>query len=788
MRIQFSSLYYFLRNAFVLTGISLACSLSLYSQVKTLESLTKDFTNFSQQNLQEKIFVHTDRDYYLTGEMLWFKVYYVEGSFHTPLKLSSVAYVELLDATLQPVAQAKIDMQEGGGHGSFFLPASLSTGHYTLKAYTQWMRNYSTDFFFRKTIEISNPFVRSEEVKKASVTQNDIQFFPEGGRLVAGLPSKVGVKAINSNGMGIDFSGTLVSDLQDTILHFKPLAFGMGSFTFTPLAGRKYRAMVKSDKGVQNIPLPEAEPSGYVLSVIRERTDIKIDASVNPQQSETPIYLFINRGMAAVHKETGRLKNGKCSFLVKEASLPPGANLITIFNAYLEPVAERLYFKKPDKSLFAIVADKSNYQKRQAVRLGIKGTPRSSISVAVFKDDSLANPHRGHIQEYLFLSSDLNGHIEHPEFYLSDAPNSLEAVDNLMLTQGWRRFAWKEITYFPLPKFLPELNGPIVRGRVMKQGKAAPGTLSYLGAPSQISNAYASRSNPKGEIYFEMQKFWGNRQVYAQPVGTDSSQIELDNPFAKEIAPTIHPSIDLPKFNEKAYLDRSVAMQVMDIYHKKNLLIQSPPLLDSGAFYGKADESYLLDDYTRFPTMEEVLREYVKGVFVRKKNEVYQFMVINGQDKGLFQQPPFVLLDGVVIRDHNKIMEIDPLLIKKIDVVRKTFFLGQVTCSGIINFQTYTGDVSAMSNVINAAPVTYDGLQLQREFYSPRYRSEKRSDRLPDFRYLLQWSPDIRLDNSGEASLELFTSDCPGRFQIILEGISPDGRAGSATNFFYVNR
>ncbi len=78
------------------------------------------------------------------------------------------------------------------------------------------------------------------------------------------------------------------------------------------------------------------------------------------------------------------------------------------------------------------------------------------------------------------------------------------------------------------------------------------------------------------------------------------------------------------------------------------------PQIDSAAFYGKPSESYLLDAYTRFPAMEEVLREYVPGVAPRKRQGKFRLMVLNLPYKEFFEEPSLVMIDGVPVQDMDK--------------------------------------------------------------------------------------------------------------------------------------
>src|SRR5476651_1742150 len=180
-----------LKNA---TGIFALAALGSFScSAQVLNDVQASFNNYRQQALQEKIFVHTDKGAYLTGEILWFKLYVVDGSYNKPLNLSKVAYVEVLDENNLPAMQAKVELHNGHGSGSLYIPVSTNNGNFHFRAYTNWMKNFSPDYYFDKNITIVNPQRSPIETGKQSKTDFDVQFFPEGGNLVAGISSNVGI-------------------------------------------------------------------------------------------------------------------------------------------------------------------------------------------------------------------------------------------------------------------------------------------------------------------------------------------------------------------------------------------------------------------------------------------------------------------------------------------------------------------------------------------------------------------------------------------------------------------
>ena len=133
--------------------ITVGARLSAQSTVNTIKAV---FSQYKAHTFSEKIYAHTDKNYYLAGEILWFKLDNTDATFHKPADLSKVAYVELLDSANKPVLQAKIGLRNGEGNGSLYLPVNLSSGNYLLRAYTNWMKNFDPVFFFQKKITVVN--------------------------------------------------------------------------------------------------------------------------------------------------------------------------------------------------------------------------------------------------------------------------------------------------------------------------------------------------------------------------------------------------------------------------------------------------------------------------------------------------------------------------------------------------------------------------------------------------------------------------------------------------------
>src|SRR5579863_169694 len=120
------------------------------------KNLLNDIDLYRSQFVQEKLFVHTDKDSYISREICWFRVYYVDAFNNSPASLSKIAYVEILDRNNRPMLQQKVSLKPGESNGSMIIPVNIPSGTYKLRAYTNWMKNFDPEYYFEKSIRIIN--------------------------------------------------------------------------------------------------------------------------------------------------------------------------------------------------------------------------------------------------------------------------------------------------------------------------------------------------------------------------------------------------------------------------------------------------------------------------------------------------------------------------------------------------------------------------------------------------------------------------------------------------------
>ncbi|RYZ97272.1 MAG: hypothetical protein EOP47_22080, partial [Sphingobacteriaceae bacterium] len=756
---------------FKILALITCCLLYIGAHAQVDRQMQGSFEKYTQTTLHEKLFVHTDKNTYLAGELVWFKIYNVNAATHKPADLSKVVYVEIIDKAKNTVLQAKIAMTDGSGAGSLYIPVNIANDNYKLRAYTNWMKNFGPDYYFEKQLTIINPLIAPAKAANDGMPAFDIQFFPEGGSLVNGFANRVAFKVTSNNGLGAElFTGAVVNQHNDTVARFKSLKAGIGSFIFTPATSSTYKAIVKIAGKSYFEDLPAANTNGYTMR-LTENAAGQLEITVHGEGNDANLYLFAHTRQVPKVMLNAAFANRSASFTIDPAKLGEGVSHITIFNQARQPVCERLYFKYPTQKLtIEAASDQQQYASRKKINIDIsaKNTEGelsvADLSVSVYRTDSLQTIDKDDILSYLWLRSDLRGNIETPGYYLDNkTPEARMALDNLLLSQGWRKFNWSNILQDKPAalSFLPEYNGHLVTAKITNPGaNHLDNTVAYLGIPGKVVQLYTAKSDSTGRLLFNTKNFFGPGEMVVQTNSrVDSvSHIEIADPFSQNYTPWDLPKLTLTSSLRRSIEEHSLATQSLNIYAASQLkhFYASPG--DSTAFYGKPDKTYKLDDYTRFATLEEVFREYIPEADITKRGKDFYLAMITTKT-GYLEGEPLVLLDGVPVFNTTKLIAVDPLKINKLESVRSRYYWQAAAIDGIINLTTYKGDLGGVEMDANAVIIDYEGMQLQREFYSPAYDTNAQlKSRQPDFRNLLFWSPSVITGTQASSKLSFYTS------------------------------
>jgi hypothetical protein len=434
-----------------------------------------------------------------------------------------------------------------------------------------------------------------------------------------------------------------------------------------------------------------------------------------------------------------------------ENDAKPASNSGNIFTS--QKADNRPYILFPIK----IETDKQNYEPRRIVNLEVQPANQekdfsANISVAVYKANALTTPEK-----------------------TLTRPNSGTFYTDSIIKDG--------------QAFLPEMNGFVVVARVRDlAGKPVANVPLNLSLAGKLAQLRWGESDEKGLVYVNFKNVYGPQQIFVNTSHNYEGKVQID--LLKSF-PQPQKTEPLPKA-----IFKNSFLEIVEEMHN-NLQVSKTfeagaaiPFIvenrDSISFYGKAHKTYLLDNYKRFVTMEEVLREYVQEVSVRIRNGNYSILMLSKQlvdlsrylrvDKMMDNFHPLVLIDGIPVTP-NKLMKYDPLKVRKLEVFGERYYLGQNIYDGILSFTTFTGNFEDLSLEKDDLVAEEQGWQYKRTFFMPDYKNlQLKNNRLPDFRELLYWEPQINLHAETPAKLSFYTGDLTGEFLVEVHGITTDGR------------
>ena len=325
----------------ILMLVLLCCNHLVTAQDKASQTVSQ-LKQYVAERPQEKLFIHLDKPFYAQTDDIWFKVYLVEATNHLPRK-DALVYVELVDVVGNVVATRNIQVLDGGGFGDFDLnELGVGAGEYIIRGYTNYMRNFDNAFFFHQKIEITDDQATKQYVAGGS-SELFLEFFPEGGELVAGEVNYVAMKAYNSRGESLNIPVSIRDGAGNKIKDYKTEVFGMGKFPVIPEAGQTLVAEAQYEGQKYAFPLPVPLSEGYLLSVKNTGANVVVVARHSDKSKMKDAYMVVHqRG-----KFLGVIKANDKQFMqsaFKSAELPSGIITFTLFNGSGLPVRERIAF------------------------------------------------------------------------------------------------------------------------------------------------------------------------------------------------------------------------------------------------------------------------------------------------------------------------------------------------------------------------------------------------------------------------------------------------------------
>ena len=792
---------------------------------------------------QEKLHVTTDKDSYIVGDTIWLRAHCADAATHRPVAASRYVYVELRDGRGALSRRIKLLSRDSVYSGYLPTQALERFGDYSLVAYTLYMRNQGADYFFKKPLSIW-PYQEDRKTQRNSsarkVSDFDVSFFPEGGYLIDGHACCVAFKALADDGGSVEVAGVLKNDRGEVLDTLRTLHGGLGSLRFTPHTGERYYAECTMAGGrTKRFALPVSDNRACVLQVLQ--TD---DAFTVQVRSGRPLpaglrLLVHCRGNLCYFREWD---SDLPSLIFERDKLPGGVLQVLLLDKAGNALSERLVFNRGAELAKTEIEVEGSLKQRTKVRLDIAATTpdgkpvAGDFSIAVTDRAAVPAPVSGSIYATLLLTSELRGYVETPDWYFeAEGAARTEALDALLLTQGWRRYdvpaavrgeyaepcyalevgqeiagrinkggLWnrkKKLDRYEMRMIVPRwhysLQVPVDKeGRFALNGFDFPDSTLYVLRPAAakglLPEAYvkvARDSFPEAGVLpripdeGQTKPYVARAQQYIEQRG----QADMRNVLIDTVYVTHRKRLESTRPEHRQALHTWDMQQVkeMGAYSIMEFVQRMPGMNFIGGrlSYHGANVSFMIDG-----VLDNTATPHSADADFQAGSTIGQQIVTGTKKKSMTE---IALERGGLEPDKNLTMPICTTWptewISRIDLIAGgNMFLWGVFDGAIVSITTKTGDeldqaltVAPAIDVSIASPLGY---QTPAEFYAPAYPTEKaRRSNVPDYRTTLYWNPTVKLDDTGHATVEFYTSDAPADYDIAIEGVTRTGKVVRAT-------
>ncbi|WDF63910.1 hypothetical protein [Flavobacterium sp. KACC 22763] len=326
--------------------------------------------------------------------------------------------------------------------------------------------------------------------------------------------------------------------------------------------------------------------------------------------------------------------------------------------------------------------------------------------------------------------------------------------------------------------YIPEIRSELITGNLTSKNNRDIANKSIaLSLPGKEYVLKIVKTNAQGKFAFLLDQFPNFPNAILQVIDENRNDYTVNlDPFPKFDASSLQftSKLNLSPELKKDIEERSTASQIQNAYYqiKKDSLVTEAVM---NPFFTTIEKSYVLDDYTRFPTLKENIVEVIVELYYRRNNGKYQLHIRNNQKDLEMYGPPLVLVDGLLIQDPSDLFDYNMANVSRVSLITEPYVYGPNLYGGLVSFETKNNEFSEnyMKKYLKTTEIQRPN--PEKVYNNPDYAPGNKLQRVPDYRYQLLWKPDIKLDTK-EETLSFYTSDIKGNFEVILEGFTENGQ------------
>ncbi|REG94397.1 hypothetical protein [Algoriphagus antarcticus] len=329
---------------------------------------------------------------------------------------------------------------------------------------------------------------------------------------------------------------------------------------------------------------------------------------------------------------------------------------------------------------------------------------------------------------------------------------------------------------------IPELFGHVIEAKV-EEVAGDTKQLYYLSLHGEKSALFTDRPDSDGSMFFDAGGMKNWKYLVAQ---ADKNESLLDFGIISP-APITHfksnfvfPELEISPADQN-FLKELLKGGQVEGYYVNEFDATLFPVVTGFV----EDRTYLLDDYTRFETVETVVKEYVQEVSVKSIKKKKEFRALDEVLDTGFDSNPLMLIDALPIFDSDLLAAFDPTKFEKLDVLTRTFFLNEEKFPGVMSFSSYKNDFGGFPIPSNGIYLDYEGIQPKVVSAESLFDAPRQDQNIMDWRTILFWS-EIPDTSPLRNSIEITVPDLKGKYQITVKTITQQGEFKGYTRTFEV--
>lgn len=744
----------------------------------------------------EHLHLHFDKNSYLPGEIIWFKAYLLANGL--PSLSSTTLYTDLLNEKGEVLQRKTMPILNATADGFFKLPDS--TASYTIRAYTSWMLNFDPDFIFYKKIQVPYSISGNNNNNKAS-----LQFFPEGGNMVAGLYNYIAFKAVMSNGTPFAIKAAVKNNKDELADSIEAVHDGMGLLKFTPVAGESYYAEWKDPAGeTKRTLLPVSSLNGVLLHAEQVQNELYYNIS-SSTASGSPFTVVALLNQNVVYRAEIKNMGSSISQHFNTAKFNTGVLQLTLFDHYGQPVAERVVFINNNNYRFeaaaAVIQKNMTKRAKNVLQVTLPDTLNANVSLAVY-DASLEQPEfNSTIYSDLLLQGDIRGIVFNAGWYFeSDDPNAAKYLDLVMQTHGWRRYDWVKIQANTYPSILIKDNTYINISGTVAGGTGNPPASILLQTADSSKNWYFPPTAKNGQFIQNGLIFYDSATVYYKPFDQKTGRTTSIATSYNGLY-TATPQGNLPaglyatpaSVTAGGYTNQFIEkIKQQNPEFEQHAKILDAVVVKSGGWHGwknnpmlKMDEKYTSGPFRAGATSQSF--DLLHDPTAENKSDIYNYLIdklpltvsYSNVGKTFTQNPLIFVNENRFDNDYLRTINISEIAyVKYFDRAYGMAASSEQLQPALAIYLKKEKDYQEAARLQpgNLLKARVYGYSPVKEFYQPDY-SVPSAQPNADLRSTLLWRPYILSGKgTGTIRLQFYNNDITKKFKLVLEGMNDEGK------------